>query len=127
MLEALRSQANNLFNENRLAEAILLTTRAEEFGLSQDDSLRYEKYVAALYLDAIHTIGTDYAAAIRALRAVYDLGPGRYYDDVKQKLFQQYVAYGDAWAIQNEYCPAYAQYQSALDDSIQRRSSGQAR
>lgn len=114
MLEALRTQANRLYNENKLAEAIFLTDRANTFGLSVQDPLRYEKYAAELYLDAVRTTGTDYLSSIRALQLVYALGPSRYYDDVRQRLFQQYTAYADAWALQNEFCPAYTQYQNAL-------------
>lgn len=115
MLDALRNQARQYYNEGKLAEAILLTNRAEDFGLSAQDELRYERYVAGLYLDAIRTVGTDFNASIRALRAVYDLGPGRYYDDVRQRLFDQYVAYGDAWSFEQQHCPAHTQYQNALN------------
>jgi tetratricopeptide (TPR) repeat protein len=114
MLQALRTEARNLYNDGKLAEAILLTTRAEDFGLSADDDLRYEQYVAGLYLDAMRTIGIDYLASINALRKVYDLGPGRYYDEVSRLLFQQYTAYGDAWAQGQDYCQAFQQYQNAL-------------
>lgn len=115
MLDSLRNEARRLYNETKLAEAIAATNRAEEFGLGAQDELRYERYVAGLYLDAIRTVGTDFNAAIRALRAVYDLGPGRYYADVQQRLFDQYVAYGDAWTFESQYCPAYVQYQNALN------------
>ncbi len=114
MLEALRAEALRLYNEELLAEAILTTTRAESFGLSAEDGLRYERYVAELYLDAARTEGIDYATSIQALRKVYDLGPGRYYDEAARKLFSQYVAYGDAWALEGNQCNAYTQYENAL-------------
>jgi tetratricopeptide (TPR) repeat protein len=121
MLQALRADANRLYNENKLAEAIFLTKRAESFGLSQDDPLRYERYAAELYLDAVRTLGTDLTSAIRAWTKVYDLGQGRYYEEASRTLFQQYVNYGDAWVAQNEYCPALTYYQTALTI----RSSGE--
>jgi hypothetical protein len=70
--------------------------------------------VAELYLDATRTEGIDYATSILALRKVYGLGPGRYYDEAGRKLFAQYVAYGDAWALEGNQCNAFAQYDSAL-------------
>jgi hypothetical protein len=114
MLQSLESQARADYNSGKLAEAIALTNRAGEFGLPQNSDLWYEQYAAGLYLDATRTIGTDYPSAIQALHRVVDLGPGRYYDKAKQLLFQQYVAYGDAWVAQTEYCPAAVQYDSAL-------------
>lgn len=114
MLQALNAKALNLFRAGAvgdLAEAMRLTDRAREFG--DVGELDYESYIAGLYLDALNTVGIDYSTAIRSLQQVYNAVPT--YRDVQQLLFQQYVGYGDAWAAQGEYCPAAAQYQSALN------------
>jgi tetratricopeptide (TPR) repeat protein len=113
MLEALSTQALRLFRSgSSLAEAVVLTDRAKEFGLPGDSELHYEQYVAALYLTAKSAVGTNYPVAIQALQEVYNTAPN--YMDVQQLLFDQIVAYGDAWVAQGEYCPAVTQYQNAL-------------
>ncbi len=114
MLQSLNAKALGLFRAGDvgdLAEAMRLTDRAREFG--DVGELDYESYIAGLYLDALNTVGIDYPTAIRALQQVYNAVP--IYRDAQQLLFQQYVGYGDAWAAQGEYCPAAAQYQSALN------------
>src|SRR5690606_16354775 len=69
MLQALTAEALRLFRGGgNLAQAILLTDEAEKYGLPADSELRYESYVAALYLNARSKIGTDYGAAIQALQ-----------------------------------------------------------
>ncbi|MCB9455871.1 MAG: hypothetical protein H6671_07795 [Anaerolineaceae bacterium] len=111
MSQALNTKALQLFRAGDLAQAIVTTGRAEEFGDIGD--LSYERYVAELYLDAINTIGTGYPTSIQSLLRVYNVNPG--YLDTTQLLFNQYAAYGDAWAAQTEYCPAWEQYSNALD------------
>ncbi len=113
MLQSLTGRALQLYRTGSvgdLAEANLLSDRAEQFG--DIGELSYERYIATLYLDALNTIGANYPAAINALREIYRQAPN--YRDVTQLLFNQYVAYGDAWAAQTEFCPAAAQYQGAL-------------
>jgi hypothetical protein len=90
-----------------------LTDRAKEFGLPGDSELHYEQYIAGLYLTAKSALGTNYSTAIQALSELYQQAPN--YLDVQQLLFDQQVAYGDAWVAQGEYCPAVAQYQNALN------------
>ncbi|NWG17177.1 MAG: hypothetical protein HXY41_11115 [Chloroflexi bacterium] len=113
MLQSLTGRALQLYragNVGDLAEANVLADRAEQFG--DIGELSYERYIATLYLDALNTIGANYPAAITALREIYSQAPN--YRDVTQLLFNQYVAYGDAWVAQTEFCPAAAQYQAAL-------------
>lgn len=115
MLDALSSRALSLFRGGQttgLAEAVLLTERAREFGLSGTSELHFEQEVASLYLRAQSSIGTNYPAAIEALRQLYSIAPN--YMDTRDMLFNQYVAYGDAWLAQGEACPAVGQYQNAL-------------
>lgn len=113
MLQSLTSYARILYQNDRLAEAIVLTDRADEFGDIGD--LNYERYLAALYLDAQNTIGTNYPAAINALSQIYNAGSSRYQQQAGQLLVEQYVAYADAYIAGGEYCPAVIQYQNALN------------
>ncbi len=111
--QALRSRALALFRSGSLgdlAEAIVLTDRAAQFG--DVGELAYESYIGSLYLDALNSIGVSYPTAIAALQTVYRQVPG--YRDVAQLLFSQYMGYGDAWAAQGDFCAAAAQYQGAL-------------
>lgn len=114
MLEAMTTRALNLYRSGtNLAEAVLLTDRAADFGLSGQSDLYYEQYIATLYLNATSAIGTNYSAAINALREIYTQAPN--YADVSQLLFQQYIGYGDAFVAGGDYCSAVGQYQNALN------------
>jgi tetratricopeptide (TPR) repeat protein len=116
MLEALTTRALRLFRGGgNLAEAILLTDEAEKYGLPVDSELRYERYVAALYLNARSKIGTDFGSAIQALQEAYNVAPSYRGGELRSLLFGQYVAYGDAWAAESNYCAAAQQYQNALN------------
>lgn len=117
---ALNSYASDLYNTyqpgnpGQLAQAIVITDRAETLGVLRD-GLSYERNAAQLYLDARRAIGLDPFAAIRALERLYNLGQGRYYQEAQQELYSQYVALGDAQAALGEYCPAAQYFQSALN------------
>ena len=116
ILEALSTQALRIFRGGgNLAEGILLTDEAEQYGLSPDSELLYERYVAALYLDAKSKIGTSYPAAIQALSAAYSTAPNYRNGELRRLLFDQYVAYGDAWVAEGNHCAAVSQYQNALN------------
>jgi tetratricopeptide (TPR) repeat protein len=115
MSQALNARARELYNAAQPASANLVVDRARLYGALEGD-LEYESYAATLYLNARGALGTDYASAINALREVINLGAGgRYYDDALGLLFQQYVAYGDAWGAQGAWCPAEQQYRNALN------------
>ncbi|MDX2161927.1 MAG: tetratricopeptide repeat protein [bacterium] len=114
MSRALNARARELYNANQPAAATLLVDRARQYG-ALEDGLEYESYAATLYLNARAAIGAGYPQAIEALRQVTNLGAGgRYYNEALNLLFDQYVAYGDAWAAQGQYCPAEQQYRNAL-------------
>jgi hypothetical protein len=113
MSQALVEKANELLlsaDLSDLAEGVILTDRAREFG--SVDRINYESIIAAEYLDGIAAIGINYPLAIQKLSSVYSQVPD--YKDVRQQLFNQYLSYGDAWVAQGEYCPAAGQYQAAL-------------
>lgn len=113
MSQALVAKANELLLSGDmadLAEGVIVTDRAQEFG--DISSISYESFIASQYLDGIAAIGINYPLAIQKLSAVYSQVPE--YRDVRQQLFNQYLTYGDAWVAQGEYCPAAGQYQAAL-------------
>lgn len=114
MSQSLNSYAHFLYNSGQYAEAILITNRAEQFG-PLADGLAYEREAAQLYLNATRSVGLTYDETIRRLRLVYDLGPGRYYEQVTRLLHDQHVAYGDALLAQGDACFAATQYGFALN------------
>lgn len=116
MLDALSRRALGLFRTGEsLAEAVLLTDRAKEFGLPTDSELHFEQYVATLYLNASSAIGTNYSTAIRALNELLSVAPNYRNGEVRRLLFNQYVAYGDAYVAEGNHCAAVPQYQNALN------------
>ncbi len=116
MLEALTTQALRLFRGGgNLAEAILLVDEAEQYDLPGDSELIFERYVATLYLNARSSIGTGYPTAIQALTQAYNVAPDYRNGELRQLLFGQLVAYGDAWVAEQNYCAAVSQYQNALN------------
>jgi hypothetical protein len=115
MLEALTTRALRIYRGGgNLAEAILLTDEAEQYGLPADSELLFERYVAALYLNAKTKIGTSFPAAIQALQEAYAVAPNYRNGEIGQLLFGQHVAYGDAWVAEGNPCNAVGPYQSAL-------------
>lgn len=116
LLEALSTQALRIFRSGgNLAEAILLVDQAEGYGLAGDSELRFERYVAVLYLNAKSKIGTGYPAAIQSLSEAYAAAPNYRNGELRRLLFDQYVAYGDAWGLEANHCAAMSQYQNALN------------
>lgn len=127
--EALSEEALIQFRTGNLAQGIVLTDRAEEFG-ALAEGLNYERYVATLYLDALSTVGTDYFTSITALRRLYDEVPNYRNGEIAQMLFDAYLDYGDAFAIEANQCSAQQQYQNALNifsrsDVVSKRDNAQ--
>ena len=98
-------------NQNRLEEGINLLDRAALLG-PLPPAAGSARALAADYLQALSYWGADWELAIASLRTLYLNVPE--YRDVRQRLFQAYVAYGDSLAAIGEYCPAAPQYASAL-------------
>lgn len=118
MNEALTSWAWTLFRTADLvdlAEAIRLTDLAETYGPIGE--LNYERFMAEQYLDVQRTIGTgNHARAIRMLTDLINNYQATYKGvDFRQMLFNEYVAYGDAWGFGGQYCQAVTQYNMALN------------
>jgi tetratricopeptide (TPR) repeat protein len=118
IFEALTAQAQQLFRtatEADLAEAIRLTGLAEEYG--DIGELDYERLIAERYLDIQRTIGTgNHASAIRLLNDMIVNFQSTYKGiDFNRMLFNEYMAYGQAWEFGGQYCQAVVQYNFALN------------
>jgi len=114
MVQALTSEARRLYRSGEnLAEAVLLTNRAEEYGDVGD--LNYERFIASLYLEAQAYRKTNDRLAIQLLsRIIYEQNLPNYMGgSVMTQLFESYVGYGDLLAL-TDPCNAATQYGQAL-------------
>jgi hypothetical protein len=125
MNQVLVAQAELLYRapgDTELAEAIRLTDLAEQYG--PIDELNYERIIATYYLDIQSAInGSNHALAISLLNTVIYTYQETYKgQNLRTLLFNEYVAYGDAWGFGNDHCKAVAQYDLALglfaDDNL---------
>lgn len=118
LFNSLTQRALRLFRTENgsLAEAILLTNRAEQFGNIQATDLPFERSVAELYLDAQANLGVNYSRAIQLLIQVTNLSPNypRGTGLAATTLRQQYEANGDALLAGGDACLAETQFVNAL-------------
>jgi type II secretory pathway pseudopilin PulG len=111
--QALTAYAMQLYNARQPAAANIIATRLESYAALPGD-IAYERMAAQMYLNARAAAGVNFPVAIQALRGLMDLGAGgRYYAEAQQLLYEQYVAYGDAFTFENRWCEAAQQYQRA--------------
>jgi len=119
ILSTLTKLARQLYrSDDRLAEAILVTDEAIRYGLPGNSGLRYERHVAALYLEARSQIVRGPAAAVPALRAVLDLAPDYRNGEVRRLLGEQHGAWAELLLAQGDACGAQAQWQQALAQGV---------
>lgn len=114
LFNALISEAERNYRApgGNLAEAILLTDRAAEYGDVSSSEMSFEREVASLYLSAQTYRNLNYGEAIRLLNSVLNLAPN--YKDARSQLYNQYVAYGDTLVATSSHCQAIVQYNNAL-------------
>lgn len=98
-------------NAGRLEEAVNLFDRA--LSLRPDAvEIRTIRDVTAQYLDALTYWYADWPKVIQLLEDLYRRSPG--YRDVRQRLHEAHVEYGDSLARQDKWCAAAQQYAAAL-------------
>lgn len=128
LFNALTNQALFLYRSDNgsLAEAILLTNRAEQFGDIQATELPFERSVAELYLDAQANMGLNYQLTISLFSQVLALSPNypRGTGTASTRLLEQYEAYGDAQLLGGEACQAENTFNTALSLSPNSLSLG---
>ena len=119
LLYALRLRAAFLFSTGELAQAILSVNRAEEFGLPDDDSLRFSRLIATYYLDALRWKDIDVQRAIQNLEALRSLAPD--YAPTGQPsalslLAELQAIYGEILLANQDACAAASQFELALNN-----------
>lgn len=101
-----------LVEQGRLADALSYFDRA--LALQPTNAQAIEaKELAVLYLEGTSAWGTDWERAVERLSQLYLRDPT--YNDVRAKLWQAYVVYGDALAEKGEWCRAREMYRAALE------------
>lgn len=86
-----------------------------------------QRDLAVLYLDGQQAVGYDWPTAIQKFSTLYQQDPN--YDEVKKRLVDAYIQYGDLAARQNAWCLAQREYESALaltSDAALTQKRGQA-
>lgn len=116
MFDALVRRADLLYDSiDTVAEAIVLTNRAEEFGSIATLDISYERFIGGLYLDATRRIDLgDHLSAIRSLNEILQYQTSYKGTDITRLVFNEYVAYGDAFVFGAQPCQAVGQFNTAL-------------
>lgn len=114
MSQSLNAYAKSLYASGELAEAVLYTDWAEEYG-PLAEGLSVEREVANNFLSAKALVGTgNYALTLEYLRAAQALASPFYMNgEIQTLLKQEYTAYGDA-LLMTQPCFAASQYNNAL-------------
>lgn len=79
--------------------------------LRKDPEITRQRDMAELYLDGQQAVGNDWPTAIQRFTTLYQLDPN--YDDVKKRLTDAHVQYGDRAAKGNAWCLAAREYDRA--------------
>jgi tetratricopeptide (TPR) repeat protein len=105
-------QSGLLFVEqNKMAEAV--QSFDEALALQRDSTQAADaRQWAVLYIASMNAWGQDWSQAVDNLAQLYTLAPD--YKDVRQRLYDAYLAYGDQLAAQADHCSAAEQYGFAL-------------
>ncbi len=77
-----------------------------------DTEVQRQRDLAMLYLDGQQAAGYNWQLAIQKFSTLYQQAPQ--YNDVKRRLVEAYVQYGDLASQQNAWCLAVREYEGAL-------------
>jgi tetratricopeptide (TPR) repeat protein len=111
LVEAYYKAALRLVDDNRMEEAIRYFDQALELRPGEV-AIREQKRLASLYLAGLGYWGANWQGAIDSLNVLYGLKPD--YKDVRQRLYDAYVAYADTLVSKGDWCAARDKYDSAL-------------
>lgn len=114
MSQALNAYAKTLYASGELAEAIIYTDWAEEYG-PLAEGLSVEREVANNFLSGKALVGTgNYVLTLDYLKAAQAMASPFYMNgEIQQLLAKEYTAYGDA-LLMSQPCFAVSQYTNAL-------------
>jgi TolB protein len=113
-----------LVDEDRMEEALRNFDKALEVRPSDPDALKQRKQ-ASLYLAGLSYWKADWDKAVEVFAELYQMQPN--YKDVKQRLYEAHLNYGDYLAEQGAWCSANREYAGAMNiDPNQTITSKQA-
>lgn len=98
--------------ENRMEEAVAYFDRALALQPNSAQASLAQS-AAKLYMDGVRYAGSDWAAAVDRLSMLYTLDPD--YRDVRERLHEAYLAYGQQLADREDWCLAALQYRRAQE------------
>ncbi len=101
----------DLIDEGRIEEAIRMYNRALAIDAS-DDEARLQLELATEYMNAMSYWGADWESTVEEFEALYEIAPS--YLDVRARLFDALVNYGDFMGDQDAWCSAEQAYSRAL-------------
>lgn len=111
LFDAFFQRGQQLVQEDREKEAVRLFDRA--LGLQPDNAqVAHAKNLATLYTEGMSYWGADWAKAIEKFRELYRLASD--YKDVRQRIYEALLSYGDLLARDALWCEAAEQYTEAL-------------
>ncbi len=96
--------------ENRMEDAVRHFDRALTIKPNSAQASLAQS-TAKLYMDGVRYAGSDWASAVDRLSMLYTLDPA--YRDVRTRLHEAYLAYGQQLAAREDWCLAALQYRRA--------------
>lgn len=112
LFSAYYNSGMQLVNQDRMAEAIRCFDQALELKPDDVDALG-QKRLASLYLEGLSYWGSDWKRVIGKLEELYQLKPD--YKDVRLRLSDAYISYGDICYREEAWCLAQPQYARAAE------------
>ncbi|MBM3190795.1 MAG: zinc-ribbon domain-containing protein, partial [Chloroflexi bacterium] len=115
LFDAFYQSGQELLAQDRMKEAVGRFDYA--LALQPDNvQLAHARKLASLYMAGMGYWGADWARAIEQLSALYTLAPD--YRDVRQRVYDAHLIYGDMLAQNQDWCRAAEQYAAALGVSM---------
>jgi tetratricopeptide (TPR) repeat protein len=100
-----------LVSGGRIEEAIRRFDQALEVQPNNPDAVG-QRHLASLYMNGLSFWEANWARSVENFGALYQIEPN--YRDVRQRLHDAYVNYGDVLGGQGSWCEARAQFDAAL-------------
>lgn len=114
LYEAYTGQGIELLYSEQVELGLYYLDQAEKLGDLTADAQEHRVW-AELYLDGMGYYGVDWDVTLFYFRDLCLAAP--FFHNSCDKLFEALVAYGDQYAVQQEWCPAEALYAEAYDIS----------
>ncbi|HSM55763.1 MAG TPA: hypothetical protein VK879_06365 [Candidatus Sulfomarinibacteraceae bacterium] len=112
LYEAYIGQGIELAYSDQIEVGLYYLEQAEKLGTLTEDARNHREW-AELYLDGVGYYGVNWEVTLFYFRDLCLAAP--FFHDSCDKLFEALVAYGDQYAVQQEWCPAEQLYAEAAN------------